>query len=213
LARLLQILFFVAVVRPFVLLWIGLSVRHKERLPRTGPAIIAANHNSHLDTLVLMALLPLRQLHLVRPVAAADYFLKTRTMAWFAINVIGILPITRSGGAQGADPLAECEAALRRGAILILFPEGSRGEPERLAGFKKGISHLATRLPEVPVVPVFMRGLGKVLPRGDWIPVPFFCTVSAGERLLGFADRTAFMTELEGRMTLLSSETPAAPWE
>lgn len=210
-ARALQILFFASVVRPFVLLWIGLSVRHKERLPIIGPAILIANHNSHLDTLVLMALLPLRRLQLVRPVAAADYFLTTQALAWFATRVIGILPINRGGGA--GDPLADCEAALRRGEILILFPEGSRGEPERLSSFKKGISHLATRLSHIPITPVFMRGLGKVLPRGDWIPVPFFCDVNVGEPMLGFSDRAAFMSALEERMRDLAAEGHAAVWE
>lgn len=207
----LQALFFAIVVRPFVLLWIGLSVHHKERLPTAGPAIVVANHNSHLDTLVLMALLPLSRLHLARPVAASDYFLRTRALAWFATRIIGILPINRRGG--GPDPLADCEAALRRGEILILFPEGSRGEPERLSSFKKGISHLATRLPDAAITPVFMRGLGKVLPRGDWIPVPFFCDVTVGEPIAGFTDRTAFMNELEFRMQALAAEGHVTPWE
>lgn len=211
-ARALQILFFSLVVRPFVLLWIGLAVSHKDRLPRSGPAIIIANHNSHLDTLVLMALMPMRALHRIRPVAAADYFLRTRAMAWFATYIIGIIPITRSGHG-GQNPLEGAEAALCRSDILILFPEGSRGEPEQLSRFKSGIAHLAARCPEAPITPVFMRGLGKVLPRGDWLPVPFFCEVHVGEPVARPEGRAAFMAEVESRMLALAAEGHATPWE
>ena len=72
--RCLKILFFALCIRPLVLVGLGLNIVNRKHLPTRGPAVIAANHNSHLDTLVLMSLFPLAQIHRVRPVAAADYF-------------------------------------------------------------------------------------------------------------------------------------------
>src|SRR5687767_8200289 len=110
-----KLLFFGLIVRPLVLFVMGLVVSHRERLPRRGPCIIAANHNSHLDTMVLMSLFPLRDLPRLRPVAAADYFLKSGWMAWFSLNVSGIIPIVRGGVADRDKLFAPCHEALDRG--------------------------------------------------------------------------------------------------
>ncbi len=209
--RLSRLAFWLLIARPLALVVLGLNIRHRERLPARGPAILAANHNSHLDTLVLVSLFPLRMLSHLRPVAAADYFLRNRWLAWFAEHIIGILPIAREAHG-GRDPLKPCEEALDRGDILILFPEGSRGEPEVLGQFKRGIAVLARRRPEVPVTPVFLQGLGKALPKGDPILVPFFCDLFVGEALYGRPDQAGFMTELSERMQTLAAEEPHAQW-
>jgi 1-acyl-sn-glycerol-3-phosphate acyltransferase len=204
-ARFLRLVFFALVARPIALIVLGLNVRHRERLPQDGPAIIVANHNSHLDTLVLLSLFPLKMLPKLRPVAAADYFTVNPLLAWFSLNVIGILPIKREAKG-GADPLKPCEAALERGEILVLFPEGSRGEPEVMGRFKRGIAVLAARRMDVLVTPIFLHGLGKALPKDDPILVPFFCDVFVGEALIGSADQPAFMAELEARMRGLANK-------
>lgn len=212
--RVLRFLFFNILVRTVVLVVLGLNVRHRKRLPKDGPAILAANHNSHLDTMVLMTLLGSKLLPRVRPVAAADYFLRGKLMAWFATRIVGILPLSRHGARRGEDPFAACHAALQRGDILILFPEGSRGEPEQLTRFKTGIARLAEAHPEVPVIPVLLHGLGKALPKGEALLVPFFCDVYVGEPLpLWTGERAAYMKSMEQAFQVLSEEGRFSPWE
>jgi 1-acyl-sn-glycerol-3-phosphate acyltransferase len=257
--RALRWLFFWLVVRPIVLVGLGLNVRHRERLPAAGPAILVANHNSHLDTMVLMTLLPSHLLPRIRPVAAADYFLRNPLLAWFALRIVGIIPIRRRpaaaavpgadagtatpapppppsppGAAAGAptapasaaapppghdpsappaDPLAAVATALAQGDIVILFPEGTRGEPERLAELKSGVARLAERCPLVPVIPVFLHGLGKALPRGTLLPVPFFCDVFIGEPVPWRGDRRGFVEDLRARLQSLATEGQLAAWE
>ncbi|ANM31373.1 glycerol acyltransferase [Acidobacteria bacterium Mor1] len=208
-----KIAFFLLIVRPVVLVLLGLNVRHRERLPSSGPAIVVANHNSHLDTLVLMTLFPLRLLRRIRPVAAADYFLSNRLMAWFSRNMIGILPVDRKGGTPREKLLEGAHRALAAGDIVVLFPEGTRGEPESMAELKRGISHLAAAHPEIPVTPVFLHGLGKALPRGEALLVPFFCDVFVGEPIHGSDDRDRFMAELNRSMEQLADEGNLPVWE
>lgn len=210
--RLVRWLFFAVAVRLLVLIVLGLNVRRRELLPEDGPAILAANHNSHLDTLVLMTVLPLRLLPKLRPVAAIDYFLGNRLLAWFALNIIGIIPLSRKPQ-RGVDPLAACSEALGRGDILILFPEGSRGEPERLGRYKTGIAHLAERSPQVPVIPIFIHGAGKALPKGEAVLVPFFCDVFVGEPICWYGDRSEFMASLETISNKLANEGAFPAWD
>ena len=109
--------------------------------------------------------------------------------------------------------LAGASAALERGDILILFPEGSRGEPEQLDAFKTGVAHLAKRYPAAAVTPVFLHGLGKALPRGTWLLVPFFCDVFVGEALAWTGERASFMAALEQRTAALAAEGHFPAWD
>ncbi|MFT5199709.1 MAG: 1-acyl-sn-glycerol-3-phosphate acyltransferase [Planctomycetota bacterium] len=212
--HLLRILFHTLIVRPLLLVVLGLNVRHRERLPLKGPAILAANHNSHLDTVALLSLIPLGRLAKVRPVAAADYFLSNRFLKWFSTRLMGIIPLQRTAAGESLDDRLEgAYKALERGEMLVLFPEGSRGEAEELSRFKSGVAHIAMRFPEVPVHPIFMHGLGKVLPKGEGLLVPFFCDVFVGEAMPRAEERTAYMRCFEERMQALADEGDFPAWD
>jgi len=205
--------FFLLVVRPVLTVMLGANVRGRERLPRRGPAIVVANHNSHLDTLTIMAMYPLCCLKLIRPVAAMDYFMRTPAMAWFVTRILSVIPVARTGRALNRDLLDRCVAALDKSEILVVFPEGSRGVPERLSLFKRGVAHLAKARPTTPVYPLFMHGLGKVLPKDSIIPVPFNCDIAVGEPIAWTGSMEGFMDMLQARMTQLASAIHMPPWE
>lgn len=212
--HLLRTLFFMLVVRPLMMVVLGTNVRRQELLPKNGPAIIVANHNSHLDVFALMNVLGLKALPNVRPVAAADYFLTRPLRAWFATSIVGIIPIDRTkirreAGKHPLDPISD---VINEGGIVLLFPEGSRGEPEQMADLQSGVAHLAKRHPEVPITPVFMHGLGKALPKGEAILVPFFCDVFVGEPFDQGLGKREFMNQLTERMSELRDELPVESW-
>jgi 1-acyl-sn-glycerol-3-phosphate acyltransferase len=203
-----------------LLVVIGLNVRHRERLPQQGPAIVIANHNSHLDAFVLLSLFPINMLDRVRPVAAADYFLRNPLLAWFTLNIVNMIPIERGGGRKRhaersdskgeldqdpANPLQGCVDALRRGEILLIFPEGSRGAAEELARFKGGVARLKEQMPEVPVIPVFMRGLGRILPKGEILMVPVVVDVFLGTEVTWTGDRRTFTKAMEAAVESLAA--------
>jgi len=174
-------LFFLFLIRPIVMIISGVHIRNKQNLPLDGPCIIVANHNSHMDTMVLMSIFPLAKIKKIRPVAAADYFLKNKFVAWFSLNVIGIIPLSRKPKKSEGHPFAKVEEALDQGDIVIVFPEGSRGEHETLKPFKTGIAHLASSCKGIPIVPIYMHGAGKCLPKGEALFVPFIIDVSVSK--------------------------------
>lgn len=199
-------LWFAIIVRPIVRFIVGIAVFGRDRLRIDEPVIIVANHNSHLDAVVLMSLLPLRVLPRVRPVAAADYFgrrLITSIVWRWCMNV---LAIRRDKVTRQHNPLqAMCEA-LDAGDSLIIFPEGTRGEPERRSQFQTGIAHLIAKRPHVPVIPAYMRNLGFSLPRGDLVLVPLFCDVFIGKPCHPAGPRQAIMDDLARCFDELAAE-------
>ena len=199
-------LFFLLLIKPLVLVILGINARGWENLPKTGPAIIVANHNSHLDALALMSLFPLNRIQQLHPVAAADYFLANRWLKWLALDLIGIIPIERNSSKNGENVLAPLLKALDENAILILFPEGTRGEPELLGKLKNGIGHILQERPDVPVIPVFFHGLGKSLPKGEIILVPFFIDAFIGKPLRWQGNRKEFMAKLHDSFDQLQAK-------
>jgi 1-acyl-sn-glycerol-3-phosphate acyltransferase len=200
------------VVRPIARLLFGLDVIGQEKLPTHGPAIVAANHNSPVDTIVLLCLFPSRLLPKLRPVAAADHFDKGGFGSWFSRNVIGIIPIKRGGASRHEDVLAGAKEALARGEILVVFPEGSRGEPEEMTRFKTGVARLVESCPEATVTPVYLQGAGRSLPKDAKLLVPFNTTAVIGDAVTWTGSHHGFIEELRARIEALKAQAPPLRW-
>jgi 1-acyl-sn-glycerol-3-phosphate acyltransferase len=205
------------VARPLAVLFTGADVIGREHLPSAGPAIIAANHNSHVDTLLLLTIFPARLMGRLRPVAAADYFLRGPLIGWFSRTLIGIVPIARGSqnreGAGREDVLAPAREALAAGDIVIIFPEGTRGAAtDELGPMKAGVARLAEAFPDAPVIPVWIEGAGRVLPKGAVLPAPMNCTVLVGEATRWEGDHTRFMEALRERLEALRKSAPPQRW-
>lgn len=209
----LRTLLIMAIARPLAKLMTGADVIGRENLPVRGPAIIAANHTSHVDTLLMLSIFPARAVPRVRPAAAADYFLKDPVIGWFSRNIIGIVPVARDRvRSEGGDVLAPALEALGRGDIVVVFPEGTRGEADEMARLKNGVARLAEAFPEAPVIPVWIQGAGRVLPKGEVVPVPMTCAVLVGSPIRWEGRRSVFMESLRAAMLALKAEAPPLRW-
>lgn len=165
----------------FLKLIVGVQFTDCRFLKKEKQFIILANHNSHLDTLSLLSSLPGSILWKVKPVAAEDYFGKNRLQAAFSNYLINTLLIRRKGEKSPEhDPLKKMLAAIDEGYSLILFPEGTRGKPEQMGHIKSGIGRLLSLRPQVKYIPVFMTGMGRSLPKGERILLPYKSSVIYG---------------------------------
>jgi 1-acyl-sn-glycerol-3-phosphate acyltransferase len=172
------LLLHLVVLRPLLHLVFGLNVRGRENLPGRGPCIIAANHNSHLDILMIYSALPARLIFAAHVVAAYDYFARHRKL--FAAVDFLFRPIWVDRKTDGGDTKDRMSALLDEGEIIIIFPEGTRGEAGQLGHFYSGVGYLAADHPEVPLLPVFLRGTERALPRKAALPLPIWQQVSIG---------------------------------
>ena len=133
-----------------------------ENVPAKGPAIIATNHLSFLDSIFVPALVP-------RPVyylGKSDYF--SGWQRYFFENV-GVMPVNRGGGDASEASLRKGEEVLRAGHLLGIYPEGTRSPDGRLYRGKTGPVRLAFRT-GAPIIPVGLVGTDKVLPVGAKMP-------------------------------------------
>jgi 1-acyl-sn-glycerol-3-phosphate acyltransferase len=202
----------VCIARPIARMFTGADIVGREKLPLKGPAILVANHSSHVDTVLLLTIYPSRALDRVRPAAAADYFLKGRAMSWFSRNILAIVPVARDRAGSGEDVLAPAREALAAGDIVLIFPEGTRGDGEDLSKLKSGVARLAAAFPDAPVTPVWLQGAGRVLPKGTHVPVPLNCTVLVGDPVHWAGDRAAFMEQLRVALEGLKALAPPQRW-
>ena len=156
-----------------------------------------ANHSSHLDFATLWASLPLAARERTRPVAARDYWDKTWLTRATAVTLFNSLLIAREAISRKDNPIEQMAAAMREGHSLILFPEGTRSLDGEIAEFKAGLFHLASKVPEAELVPVYLQNLNRILPKGHLLPIPLISSAVFGapirledrERKLDFLHR------------------------
>ena len=142
--------------------------------------IYYANHRSHGDFLLLWSSLPTTMRRHTRPVAGADYWLTGPIRRFIATRVFRAVLIERHTDRAVANPVTQMAEALGGGDALILFPEGTRNLGDELLPFKSGIYHLAKAQPGVELLPVWIENLGRVMPKGSFIPAPLLCTLTFG---------------------------------
>jgi len=139
-----------------------------------------ANHGSHLDFATLWAALPEAARRRTRPVAARDYWDRTKLTRAVAVDLFNSLLIARDGITRRDNPIEQMVDALKSGDSLILFPEGTRSTDGVVGAFRPGLFHLASRVPEAELVPVLLQNLNRVLPKGHLLPIPLLSTVVFG---------------------------------
>lgn len=202
-----------ALVRTLLLglvrLLVGANARWQGCAPEPRQRIYFANHTSHLDTLVIAAALPAELRQRTRPVAAADYWGRSRFRRYLAIDCLGAVLVDRSVRPVG-DPLQPLIDVLNRGESLLLFPEGTRGDGE-IAPFRSGLFHLVRRFPAADPVPVYLENLHRILPKGSPLVVPLICTLRFGAPcpLLPGETKAAFLARARNALVALAAAPEA----
>lgn len=137
-----------------------------------GPAIFFANHASHMDFVVVWAALPNALRDLTSPAAAEDYWGSTKLRRRIACELFRAVLIPRRDVNRSNHPVERLGTALEAGRSVILFPEGTRSLDGETSEFKSGLYHLARRYPDIPLIPVHLENLSRILPKGSRLPVP-----------------------------------------
>ena len=203
----LPVLIHVLVIRPLLKLVFGVSVEGRENLAELERFVLVANHNSHLDVFLLFHILPLRQLRRTHPVAAYEYFARSKILLRLVSFLFQPVWIVREG--REKDPLKGMRERLEQGHNLVIFPEGTRGEAGKIASFKTGVGQLAVEYPALPIVPVYLVGPERAFPKASSFPVPLWNRVIVGPPLL-FTGKKKEITTALARMIWELAESEAA---
>jgi len=158
----------------------GASVRWIDCQPDTCQRIYFANHTSHLDALILWSSLPAQVRQLTRPVAARDYWEQGMVRRYLARHVFDALLIDRKNIKVHQSPVDLMIKAIGNTHSLIVFPEGHRSVTDDVGEFKSGLYYLAKKRPDLELVPVHIDNMNRVLPRGEFLPVPMLSCITFG---------------------------------
>jgi 1-acyl-sn-glycerol-3-phosphate acyltransferase len=183
-------------VTAFARLWTGVRPDWRGCTPELRQRIYFANHASHGDFVLIWSVLPKELRDRTRPVAGADYWRKSRLRQFLGGEVFKAVLIEREAANRSEDPVEQMAKALDAGDSLILFPEGTRNmTDEPLLPFKSGLYNLASARPDVELVPTWIDNLSRVLPKGEFLPLPLLCSVAFGAPIAPAEgeDRKAFL--------------------
>ncbi|WP_040163799.1 lysophospholipid acyltransferase family protein [Microbacterium gorillae] len=157
-----------AIIAPLARMIYRPRLEGRENVPLTGPVILASNHLSFIDSIVIPVAAP-------RPVqflAKAAYFEGTGFRGWLSrtfFTSIGANPVRRGAGQAALDALEQQRQLLEDGRAIALYPEGTRSLDGRLYKGRTGVAFLALQTGAL-VVPVGIIGTDKVLPKGAKVP-------------------------------------------
>jgi 1-acyl-sn-glycerol-3-phosphate acyltransferase len=158
------------IIRGWLRIYHRFEIVGHQNLRTNQSLVMVANHSSHLDTLCLLAALPLRKLHRAFPAAAADYFFQSVPRTFVATVVANALPFARRACVRRS--LSICANLLSDPEnILIIFPEGTRSETGEPREFKLGIGALVAGR-DVTVLPCYLEGAFRAWPKGRHLPRP-----------------------------------------
>jgi len=161
----------------------GSSVRWIASQPDTCQRVYFANHTSHLDALLIWASLPRLVREVTRPVAAKDYWSRGAVRRWLAQEVFDAILIDRTDIKVHQSPVDLMLREAGTNFSLIVFPEGSRSVTGEVGEFKSGLYYIAKKRPDIELIPVHIDNLNRVLPRGEFLPVPLLSCISFGPPL------------------------------
>lgn len=157
----------------------GATVRWVDCQPDTCQRVYFANHTSHLDALVLWSSLPKTVRELTRPVAAKDYWERGWVRPYIS-QLFNAILIDRQEIKVHQSPVDKMIAEIGDRYSLIVFPEGGRSGGGELGQFKSGLYYLGKKRPDLELVPVYIDNLNRVLPRGEFLPVPLLSCITIG---------------------------------
>jgi len=151
-------------ILPVINLWIK-KINGAERLPKKGSFIIAANHASYMDHLIIASYIISHLNRKVHFLSKKEHFDNIFKKAWH--TYAGAIPLDRQSG--GKEALKWALKALKEGRIIAIHPEGTRSLTGKLQRAKTGVARLAL-LSKAPVVPIGLIGTFEMLPKGKYIP-------------------------------------------